>query len=148
MLLLWVIRDYELGVPLEEKEWDGKGTLISQQWPHAPSPRLEEVRRRCGTPEQVAAEEAAHRAWLGSAKGGRCGNKDSIVAVGLSRCAVLRAALRLGMCVRGLRWNVRARSVNRPRPCGTHARVFWRKEVPRGCRFCRGIHLGTAVRSL
>lgn len=60
---------YEHGVLLEEHEWDGTGRLVSKQQPHAPSSLLEEMRRLYGTPEQVAAEESAYRASLGSAKG-------------------------------------------------------------------------------
>lgn len=52
---------YEHGVLVEEKQWDGKGVLVSHKGPHEPGPHLADMRRRYGTPEQVAEEEAAYR---------------------------------------------------------------------------------------
>ena len=57
---------YEHGVLVEEKEWDGRGGLVSHRGPHAPGPHLADMRRRYGTPEQVAKEEEAYRTALGT----------------------------------------------------------------------------------
>jgi hypothetical protein len=52
---------YEHGILIEGREWDDSGALVKEHRIPEGSPRLAEMRRLYGTPEEVAAEEKAYR---------------------------------------------------------------------------------------